>query len=129
MSSYTIIDDVNAIENQTNENDQNEAVTQRSYMPTIHQRRLWQKERNLEEDVKELNLLIASYYSSEREAAKRIFEEKSIRIMYRLKISMPATKFWCRVLDGWTKVQRSKRFEKLVLKMIRLVIWIQKHRW
>lgn len=102
-------------------------ATQRDFMPSLHQRRLWQKEAQLEREVEELNVLIARSYNSQIAAAKRIFPENKIQLLLRLRIRIPARRFWLRVLNRWAHVQRSRHFERFMQWLMRIVLWIQRN--
>lgn len=98
-------------------------------MPSLHQRRLWQREDQLEADARELNLLIARRYASQRLAARRVYSENFILLAYRLRVRIPARRLWARVLQRWARMQRSGRFERFIQRAMRVALWIQKHRW
>lgn len=93
--------------------------------PSLHQRRLWQKERRLEEDVARLNLLIAAWYAQERVLAARELHRSGLSLLWQLRVAIPL-KAKCRhAYNRFEKLKRSRPVQRITRAIIRIVVWLK----
>lgn len=101
-------------------NSQTAMLTQRQYTPSVHQRRLWQRERKLEEEARQLNLMLAAYYYDQRKALQRVFssfaeiDHTSWFVLVKVKIGMTWRCFKVQLVEVFAKLFRSKMFTNMM---------------
>lgn len=109
--------------------------TQSSYNPSLHQRRLWQRERRFEEQARELNWMFAECYSDQRQAAVRVYSwiqphmAHNWRITLRLKLLAPVVRAWNRLRLWLATATRSKWVETIIKTAIFYAIGFSSDFW
>ena len=99
-------------------------------MPSLNQRRLWQRERRLEEEALELNLMIASYYARDRRALLRRFAKyNTLTMLMHTRIKVPLQRAAARIRAAWTRLLRSRRVTRATTRLMRLALWWNRRRW
>ncbi|GMM49192.1 hypothetical protein DASB73_001500 [Starmerella bacillaris] len=106
-----------------------EVLTQRSFMPSTHQRRLWQRERQLQIDIDDLNSMFARYYSDHVRISERAAGRQKLKLMRRIRPTATTYRLRNAVLKMAVQAQRSQLFQNFFLRTAALVMRVMKNKW
>lgn len=100
------------------------AVNTMASLPSLNQRRLWQKERRFEEEADRLNLLIASQSLRDLSAALERTGQRRATALLQLWVFNPLKKLIDWIYNQIEHAKRSSAFRTVIMAILRFVVWL-----
>lgn len=98
-------------------------------IPSLHQRRLWQRERQFEEEADRLNLLIASQNLRDLSAALHKTGRRRAAAFIQIWVFDPLKRFISWLYTQIEQAKRSGAFRAVIMAVLRFVVWLNFNKW